>query len=198
MPRHLQRLQTLLIPLLLGFVSETAATTVVRFPFDSLCVRAERIAHVRCLRTQSFRDAQGGGIFTQTVFEVLNPIKGDSVSKEIVLILPGGRVEGQRLLVPGMPEFSPHQESVLFLTGSSGTDSPWPVGLSQGWYEVLVENQDEPQVVLQAGETPMPDGSLFKPSSHRPFTVLLDDFLTQIRSNLSALDPPLSSDHFPR
>ena len=183
--------------MLLGFVGETTATTVVRFPFDSLCVRAETIAHVRCLRTQSFRDALSGGIFTETAFEVLNPIKGDSV-QEIVLTLPGGQVEDQRLLVPGMPEFSPRQETVLFLTGSSDAHSPWPVGLGQGCYEVLAQDQDEPQVVLQAGVTPMPDGSLFKPSSHRPFRVSLRDFLTQIRVILSNPDPLTGTAPSPR
>lgn len=193
---HLHRLASVAAVLACGFVTEGSATTVVRFPFDSLCVRAETIAHVQVVDKQSFRDERGGEIVTRTVFKVLRSVKG-ATAQEIVVTLPGGRVEGQRLQVPGMPEFTRQQEAVLFLTESDGRRSPWPVGLSQGCYDVLAGDRGR-QVVLQANVVPIPNGPLFKPTSHRPFRVSLDDFLAQVNAVLSYSDSQTKDLRSPR
>ncbi len=194
--RHLHCFASVAAVLACGFATEGGATTVVRFPFDSLCVRAETIAHVQVVDKQSFRDERRGEIVTRTVFKVLRSVKGGA-AQEIAITLPGGRVEGQRLRVPGMPEFTPQQEAVLFLTGSAGRGSPWPVGLGQGCYDVLAGDQGR-QVVLQANVTPIPNGPLFKPSSHRPFRVSLDDFLAQVNAVLSSSDSQTVDPKSPR
>ena len=166
-----------------GPVRHAGATTVVRFEFDSLCVRAEAIAHVRCVESRSFRDAETGRIFTRTRLAVLAPIKG-APEGDIVLRLPGGTVDGQRLMVPGIPRFAPGEETVLFLSGPDASGSPWPLGLGQGCYIVQAEGEGGRYVLLQAGVTPLPKGALFKPASHRPFRVPLQDFLDRIQQSL--------------
>ncbi len=168
-----------------GNIQQAGATSVVRFGFDSLCVRAETIAHVRCVESQSFRDDDRGGIFTRTRLEVLAPVKGEP-GHEVVLTLPGGSVDGQRVAVLGIPRFVPGQETVVFLSGPDDSGSPWPIGLAQGCYSVQEEKGKERHVLLQAGTNPFPNGPLFKPTSSRILRVTLQDFLDQIRQVLPA------------
>ena len=170
------------------FVQKAGATSIVRFAFDSLCVRAETIAHVRCVESQSFRDAERGGVFTRTRLEVLSPVKGDP-GGEIVLILPGGSVDSQRVAVLGIPGFVPGEETVVFLSGPDDFGSPWPIGLGQGCYSVQAEEGKGPYVFLRTGVNPFPDGPLFKPApNRRTLRIPLQGFLNRIRQTLP---PPL-------
>jgi hypothetical protein len=159
------------------------ATTVVRFAFDSLCEKAETIAHVQCVSRRSFVDEGRGEIVTEHRFRVITPVKGNP-GGEIVLTLPGGTAEGHRLYIPGIPEFVVDEEAVLFLTAPDMYGSPWPLGLRQGCYRVPEAREDRAQVRMQPGTTPLPAGALFKPATNRPsrpFNVPLQHFLHQIR-----------------
>ena len=159
------------------------ATTVVRFAFDSLCEKAETIAHVQCVSRRSFVDEGRGEIVTEYRFRVMTPVKGNP-GGEIVLTLPGGTAEGHRLYIPGIPEFGVDEEAVLFLTGPDMHGSPWPLGLGQGCYRVPEAREGRAQVRMQPGATPLPAGALFKPALNRPFrpfNVPLQHFLHQIR-----------------
>lgn len=167
-----------------GVVRDAGATSVVRFAFDTLCVRAETIAHVRCVDASSLVDDRGR-IVTRTRFEVLSVVKGEP-GAEIVLTLPGGSADGRRTVVPGIPRFTPGEEVVLFLTGPGASGSPWPLGLGQGCYRARTVDGGETQVTLQADVTPLPDGPLFKPVSHRPFNVSLQNFLHKVRQTLAS------------
>ncbi len=160
------------------------ATTVVRFAFDSLCVRAQTIAYVRCMDIESFLDEERGQILTRSRFQVMESMKG-TPGREIVLTLPGGTVDGHTAYVPGIPRFSPGEETVLFLTGPDRYGLPWPMGLGQGCYPVRTAEEGETRIQLQAGVTPLPDGALFKPVSSHPFDVSLQAFLSRIRQTLA-------------
>lgn len=171
---------------LLLLAPRTEATTVMRFGFDSLCERAETIAHVQCVSRASFMDDVRAEIVTRHRFRVIAPVKG-SPGDEIVLTLPGGTAEGQRLHIPGIPEFGVDEEAVLFLTGPDRHGSPWPLGLGQGCYRVLEAQDGHARVRLQPGATPLPSGALFKPALNRPsrpFNVPLQLFLHQIRMTI--------------
>ena len=159
------------------------ATTVVRFAFDSLCSRAETIAFVRCTHTASVRDTASGRIATRTRLKVLRTIKGNP-GDEIVLALPGGQVDGDRMVVPGIPQFSIGQETVIFLTAAEEGGYPWPLGLDQGCYRARTDDKGQRSVMLQSGVTPLPQGALYKPASHKPFSAPLDQFLLDIQRML--------------
>ncbi|MCE2437978.1 MAG: hypothetical protein J4F39_00975 [Candidatus Latescibacteria bacterium] len=164
-------------------VPKTEATTVERFGFDSLCDRAETIAHVQCVSRTSFKDDGRGEIVTRHRFRVIVPVKGNP-GDEIVLTLPGGTADGRRLYIPGIPEFGVDEEVVLFLTAPDKHGSPWPMGLGQGCYRVIEAQDGHAQVRLQQGATPLPAGALFKPALNRPsrpFNVPLQLFIHQIR-----------------
>ena len=173
----------LAISVLAVWIPQAEATTVERFAFDSLCERAETIAHVRCVSANSFMDDGRGEIVTRHRFRVVAPVKGNP-GGEIVLTLPGGTADGRRLYIPGIPEFGVDEEVVLFLTGPDRHGSPWPLGLGQGCYRILGAQDGHAQVRLQQGSTPLPAGALFKPALNRrsrPFNVPLQLFLHQIR-----------------
>ncbi len=160
------------------------ATTVMPFVFDGLCKTAQTVVHVRCLDNQSVVFEDRDGIFTQTRFAVLNVVKG-TVGSELVLVLPGGETEGQKMVVPGMPHFKVGQETVLFLSEPDGHGSPWPVGLGQGCYGVQFAQDGTRQVTVQ---TPLPPGVLSKPA--QPAVVGLQDFLGMIRGAMHESESP--------
>ncbi len=171
----------LLAPSIAG---DAGATSLVRFAFDSLCVRAASIAYVRCAESRSFLDEERGEVVTRTWLEVLTLVKGGPVG-EIVLTLPGGEVDGRGYALLGVPRFSPGDERVVFLYDADEHGSPWPIGLGQGCYRVGVGKDSNVVVSLQAGVTALPEGAAFKPSSHRRFEVPLQIFLDRIRQILS-------------
>jgi hypothetical protein len=124
------------------------ATTVKSFAFEGLCETAQSIVHVRCLEKKSLTMSDRDGVFTQYRFEVIAPVKG-SAEKELVLVLPGGHIDGRHMEVLGMPQFVPGQETVLFLSEKDAHGSPWPVGLGQGCYGVSMGEDGKRQVVFE-------------------------------------------------
>ncbi len=157
-----------------------SATSVVAFSFDSLCETSARIAHVKVLGSRSIE--VDSGIITETRFQVFEGIKGEPV-QEIVIALPGGQVGDKRMTVPGMPNFTEGEETVLFLSGPDRMGSLWPVGLGQGCYRVTSTLGDR-TVRLQSGVTPIPEGALYKPATSQPYQVGLKSFMQTIRERV--------------
>lgn len=133
---------------LLFFPFMGEATTVKPFAFEGLCETARSIVHVRCLEKQSLTIPDRDGVFTQYRFEVVERVKGDA-EQELVLVLPGGQIDGRHMEVLGMPKFVPGQETVLFLSEEDAHGSPWPVGLGQGCYGITVGEDGTRQVVFE-------------------------------------------------
>ena len=170
-----------LLLLTLVWVPPASATSVVRFEFDSLCVQSKTIAVVRCLQQEPILEENRGGVYTRTRFEVLHTLKGDPGS-EFALTLPGGSTNGQNMYVPGIPQFRPGEQVVIFLSEPDSYGSPWPMGLGQGCYRTRNGEDGTTEVLLEYGSTPLPRDAFYKQSSRRPFGVELERFLTQIRS----------------
>lgn len=164
---------------LIGFQAE--ATTVVVFPFDTLCQQAKTIAYVRCETSESFQTQDG--IFTRTRLKVLQPVKGDGQT-EIVLTLPGGKVGENRLVVYGMPRFAAGQEMVVFLSEPDAQGSPWPMGLGQGCYGVQEGEDGAKHVRMHPGVTPIPQTIRTKPIPGQALQVSLQNFIGQVHQVL--------------
>ena len=161
-----------------------AATTVKTFAFEEMCETAQTIVHVQCLARENAIFPKRKGIFTQTRFRVLEVVKGQA-DEEMVLVLPGGEWEGQRMHVPGIPQFATGKETVLFLSKTDTFGSPWPVGLGQGCYPVQVEEGKDRSVRLRPGHTPLPLNVRRKPTQTPHTDMALRDFLTAIREVLA-------------
>ncbi len=166
------------------------ATSVKTFVFEEMCETAQTIVYVKCLTRENAVFADREGIFTQTRFRVMEVVKGQADS-EMVLTLPGGKWEGRRMLVPGMPQFVAGQETVLFLSKRDGFGSPWPVGLGQGCYAVQVGEGRKRQVMLR--HVPLPPGVRSKPAQAQTSHMELGDFLTAVREvlNLNEREEPV-------
>lgn len=165
------------------------ATTVKTFVFEEMCETAQTIVYVKCLARDNAVFADRKGIFTQTRFKIMEVVKGQADS-EMVLTLPGGEWEGQRMHVPGMPQFVAGQETVLFLSKRDDFGSPWPMGLGQGCYAVQVSEGGNRQVMLR--HVPLPPEVRSKPAQARTSHMELGDFLTAVREvlNLNQQEAP--------
>ena len=183
---NLFRMAVFLGLILVGSI-ELEATSVISFSFDSLCVRADRIIHVRCVDSQSYLDADQNRIVTKTRLSVLETVKGESAN-DLDLTLPGGIVEGRQLTVIGMPTFRVGEETVVFLSIPDEYGSPWPMGLGQGYYSVRIGAEGGRYVPLNTG-VPLPEGVRSKPGISESQELPLQEFLTEVRRALSAERP---------
>lgn len=161
------------------------ATTVKKFAFDGLCETAKTIVHVRCTKKESLKLSDRGGIFTKYNFDVIEVVKGNAEGT-LVLLLPGGQLEGIRTEIAGMPQFLAGQETVLFLSEEDAQGSPWPVGLGQGCYGVSV-GADGNRQVMMGSQNPTDPTVRSKPGIKN--RVGLQLFMDQIRGVLKTETP---------
>jgi hypothetical protein len=164
---------------------QTLATSVVPLEFESLCRKADAIAYVKCAGVRSFVASDGQQVMTETRLEVLAPVKG-TPGAEVTLILPGGKAEGRRTEIPGIPRFIAGEEAVVFLTRAGVHGSPWPVGLQQGCYVVRAGKEGDRWVALAPGANPVPRDILAKPTGTGVARLPLDAFLDRIQRELAA------------
>lgn len=90
----------------------THATTLARVSLEQLAARADAVARVRCVRSESHWEA--GSIWTVTTAEVVEQL-GGNLPVKIQVRLPGGRVGHLTATVGGTPRFQPGDEAYLFL-----------------------------------------------------------------------------------
>lgn len=119
------------------------ATTVLKVPVEQMTQGADLVvrAVVRDVMTQT--DATDRrALSTRVAFDVQEVLKGHASGPSLTIVLPGGANEQWKLIIPGMPEFAPGEEVVLFL---ERTRLGWvPSGLSMGKYTVRRPPQDGP------------------------------------------------------
>jgi len=114
--------------LLAGIAS---ASVVVRLDLAGLVSRAERIVEARCVSTTPVLD-DWGHVLTEVRLRVARGLKNATPGAEIAFRIPGGEIDGQGLVIAGMPRFRVGEEVLLFLTAESHTGIRVPVGLGQG------------------------------------------------------------------
>ncbi len=104
------------------------ATTLVHLELEELTAAAALVARAKCLESSS--QWEGGNVWTFTTFQVLEMWKGNAPER-IIVRLVGGRANGRRVLVEGVPSFLPGEEVVLFLEPSASgglTVTSWAQG----------------------------------------------------------------------
>lgn len=110
-----------------------AASSVVPLDLRQIVARAEHIALVRCVGSDTRADPTVG-IATTTTFEVLDRAKG-AESATLTVRQAGGELNG--LVVDfHTPQFRIGEEYVLFLPQVSRLGFASPVGLAQGAFSV--------------------------------------------------------------
>ena len=128
---------------LLAFTA--SATTVLKVSVEQMTVASHTIVHgvVRNSRAETIGD-NPRHIQTVVDIDIRQLVRGARGTREITLILPGGRVGDWAMHIPGMPSFTAGEEVVLFL---EKTSKNWAIcGLSQGKFTV-VPDKDGTKVV---------------------------------------------------
>jgi len=109
-----------------------SGTTLVPLRFEELAQRAAAVARLRCLGGQSVVEDEE--IWTETRFETVSTEKG-VVGGVVTLRLPGGRANGLRARVDGVPEFVAGEEVYLFLW-RGGDGRLRVLGWTQGTFRI--------------------------------------------------------------
>lgn len=125
--------------LLLLFVAQAGGTTVERLSLAEITSRAARIVELRIREISTARDATNR-IVTRYRGELLTHIKGVE-SHDIEWKSPGGTMGDETLLIPGIPNFSLHEEAILFLSGPSSSGIVVPIGLGQGAFRERLDTK---------------------------------------------------------
>ena len=177
--------------------SLATATTVQKFTVQDLARKSEAIVVGEVEEVVSRWDDGGKEIYTYVTVRVKDRFKGPKGQATLTLRQLGGQVGTIASEVPGMPEFAKGEEVVLFLSQKDAAGYPWVVGLQQGKYSVVTDENGFKQVRNEIDGLSLagPDGlkAGAKGSSQMP----LDAFLESIRNELdlpgkTQIDPTAS------
>lgn len=166
--------------LILMFATPSSGTTVTKLSLPEVASRAARIVELKVDGVSVARDLRGRPA-TRVSARVLTHFKGDA-TKTVEWIQPGGTIDGETLLIPGIPQFTSGEECILFLSGESTAGLRMPVGLGQGAFrERLNAKTGETLVRAEAGAV-----ELFDPATGRKTEAGAVDFergafITEIR-----------------
>ena len=104
-----------LLACLFGAAHVAFATYAVIPPDDDLIIGARAIVMGKVLSVASGFDESQGRIFTYVTLRVREVIKGQNISRNIILKEPGGQVGTQGSIIFGTPQFRPDEEVFLYL-----------------------------------------------------------------------------------
>jgi hypothetical protein len=184
---YAQRRQCLWILFLAGLaltilVVAATATTLAPLSFTELTQKATAVARVRCLSVSS--SAGEGEIWTVTQFAVLTREKG-TLPEKISIRMLGGRADGIRSHVDGVPEFHPGEEVYLFLWNRDG--EPYRVlGWTQGTFRIFRDGRNGVQMVTQDSAVAAIFDAKAKAFRHEGIVRMrVDQFEEKLRSAIS-------------
>jgi len=126
--------QALILCLALAAASFVRASTVEKLSFDRLIDEADLIVKGRVEELKNRQAPDRRSVTTVVMISVVSQFKGAKVSS-ITIEQPGGSMGRVAQGVPGLPEFSPGEDVIIFLKQQrSGTYSI--VGGKQGKFSV--------------------------------------------------------------
>ncbi len=130
-------------------VQSAFATSVVLLSENKMIDGASLIVQGTVLSSQSaFRNGLVK-VFTDVSIEVEDVLKGTFTDPVLHVGLPGGVVDGTTVHIPGVPNFKPGSQVVVFLTQVNGSGYT-TVGLSQGKYTLEPDQETGLTVAIQA------------------------------------------------
>lgn len=174
-------------------VNVAGATTVQKFTVSDLAKKSESIVLAR-VEDESARMEEGTKeIYTYITLRVLEDVKGakrndnakNPKAEEMITIRQlGGSVGNLISVVPGMPTFRKGEEVVVFLSQKDRAGYPWVMGLQQGKYTVVTDENGFRQVrnELDGLTTMAQDGTKIeaKGATQQPLASFLDGIKTQL------------------
>jgi hypothetical protein len=180
----------LLLCAALMIASTAQALTVVPRSFDELVSLADTIVIATAAEARSSRSPDGRAILTHYTLQDLELIKGAVPSAPFELSLPGGVLDDEAQLYPGVPRLLRGERYVLFLYDRELAAFLPLVGVHQGLYRVLRDAAGEARVLPERSVPPVTvTGAALAPMD----ATRLDDFLGAIRARLNDGDPAVES-----
>jgi hypothetical protein len=146
--------------LTLGFLGAALcapAATLQQLTLDQIGDSATAVVHARIASVSTA--FSGPAIYTHYRLQILETLKGAPPSD---FVLPGGVSGHYRQSFPGVPQLAPGAEYVLFLWTSQRTGLTFPVGFSQGIFDVTAQS-DGSTLLSRA-----PIGEMILDASGRP------------------------------
>jgi len=183
---------TAVITLLLG--STAFATSVLKMSLRDLAKNSDSIVLAR-VEDQSARYDANKEIYTYITLRVLDPVKGmkaehgKNVTPDQLITIRqiGGIVGNIASVVPGMPKFVKGEEVVVFLSKKDSAGYPWVMGLQQGKYSVVTDDQGMRHVKNELEDLGLlnSDGSMAQAQTKAEGRMPLQAFLDGIRTDLN-------------
>jgi hypothetical protein len=102
------------LPLGLFAAGLCAAAVVPRYSVEQLVDTSERVVEGRVVRSWVAWDRARQFIWTHYEIAVSETIKG-APAPTVTVSEPGGALDGRTLVIPGVPQYTPGEEVVLFL-----------------------------------------------------------------------------------
>lgn len=153
-------------------VPTVEAGTAVRLELEELARRASLIVEGRVIATRAFRDTRGE-VRTEVTLSVDETFAGEPFATRR-FELPGGVLsDGSGTLIAGMPSVSLGEDALYFLTGESASGLRMPVGLAQGKFRLLRDEQGRLGLMRDAAELTLLDPRTGA-GAPAPVPVLLD------------------------
>jgi hypothetical protein len=168
---------------LLG-ASLASATTVQKFSVRELAQKSDAIVMAKVEDQSSRQDPTNKEIYTYITISVTESIKGAKGEKSITIRQLGGSVGNIISAVPGMPTFKNGEEVVLFLSAKDRAGYPWVMGLQQGKYSIVTDENGLKHVRNELDGIRMlsPNGSIDEAngSSEQQLGAFLDGIKTDL------------------
>jgi len=167
--------------------SLASATTVQKFSLKDLTTKSNAIVMAKVEDQSSRQDPGNKEIYTYITISVLQSVKGAQGEKTITIRQLGGTLGNLISVVPGMPSFKNGEEVVLFLSAKDGAGYPWVMGLQQGKYSIVTDDNGLKHVRNELDGLKMlsPNGSINesnKVSSDQPLGAFLDGIKTDLNT----------------
>lgn len=131
--------------LLMLFAAPSAGTTVRKFTLAEVTSRAARIIEIKIAGATPRRDRLGRPA-TQYTANISESLKGDA-QKTVDWTQPGGTIDGETLVIAGIPQFTAGDEMILFLSEESTAGLRLPIGLGQGAFRERYDLKTKKTVV---------------------------------------------------
>jgi hypothetical protein len=137
-------------------VPTVEAGTAVRLELEQLARHAELIVEGRVIATRAFRDTRGE-VRTEVTLSVDETFAGEPFATRR-FELPGGVLaDGSGTLIAGMPSVALGEDALLFLTEESASGLRMPVGLAQGKFRLVRDDQGRLGLLRDAAELTLLD-----------------------------------------
>lgn len=174
----------LLAPLaLLLMAAPASASTVLELDLDELVSASNQIV-VGKVADLDARVEADGRVYSYIRIQVAETLKGEH-QREVVIRQIGGRTEELATIVPGMPDFKPDEEVLVFLEHVTRHRIPVVTGMAQGKFHIAIGPDNRTRyAVPQLG-----DMNLVKPQRTAPpvpddqSPIKLEGTLRRVRPN---------------